>query len=140
MELNLLFNSYSFIGKDERCRYEIKKKIELLNHETIQMSPILAQGIPAIIAIVIVGLFPILDQTFQMSANNPFLFNLVIGISVFIVGLSFLVIIVQQEIAISLLAIRGKLAILIGFLGLAVFWRLGIGMIIQYFNDIASLH
>jgi hypothetical protein len=119
---------------------KLRKKIELLNHETIQMSPILAQGIPAIIAIVIVGLFPILDQTFQMSANNPFLFNLVIGISIFIAGLSFLVIIVQQEIAISLLAVRGKLAILIGFLGLAVFWRLGIGMIIQYFNDIASLH
>lgn len=116
-----------------------EKQFELLNNETIQMPFIFAQGFPIAIAFVILMIFQIVDESFQIGANNPYLFDLIIGISVLIASLSFLVTIIEKEIVIALLAIRGKIAVLIGLLGLAACWLLGIGMIIQYFNDIATL-
>lgn len=118
---------------------ESKKQVELLTHQTIQMPFLFAQGFPAAIALVIVGLFPVLDESFMFSANNPYLFDLIIGISVLIASLSFLVNVIEKEIVIGLLAIRGIYAVLIGLVGLAGCWRLGIGMIIQYFSDIATI-
>ena len=129
----------SLLGKVKSVVMKAEKQFELLNNETIQMPFIFAQGFPIAIAFVILMIFQIVDESFQIGANNPYLFDLIIGISVLIASLSFLVTIIEKEIVIALLAIRGKIAVLIGLLGLAACWLLGIGMIIQYFNDIATL-
>lgn len=81
--------------------------------------------------------FSILDTEFQISYFNPYIVDLVSGVCFLITSITFLLIIIEQEIA-AFIFVRGKLAVVIGVIGFAIFLFVGGGMIVFYFIDTVS--
>jgi hypothetical protein len=96
-----------------------------------------AQAFPQFIGISILVIFNIIDDSYQITVNNPYISDLVLGISLIIMSLSFLIMLIEKEIAYK--GIRGVNAVLVGFFGFICLLYMGIAMIIDYLKGIALL-
>jgi len=74
-----------------------------------------AQMYPVLIGLLIMAVFDILDDIYQISVSNPYIIDLILGISLIMMSLSFLIMIIEKEIAFR--NVRGVNAVLVGFFG-----------------------
>ena len=103
----------------------------------INVPLVYTQAFPFAVALLVSMAFSILDTEFQISYFNPYIVDLVSGVCFLITSITFLLIIIEQEIAVFIF-VRGKLAVVIGVIGFAIFLFMGGGMIVFYFIDTVS--
>ena len=96
-----------------------------------------AQMYPALIGLLIIAVFNILDDSYQISASNPYIMDLIMGISFIIMSLTFLIMVIEKENALK--GRSGPNVVIFGFFGFIALLYMGGAMIVEFFKGIALL-
>ena len=104
---------------------EAKKKIELLSLKSMSTTAAQVQALPVVIAVLISIALRQMDRALQISASNPSFPDLTAGVFFIFAGFSFLIACIRKE-WISLIIIRGKLAVILGAFFFVLLFSMGI--------------